>query len=219
LKVGCEEFSGNVVTCFGARGLADLEVPMEVLVVVVLVALMVAIVAVGIVLMWRRQRSQQLQQEFGPEYERAVRDTGDASSAERDLAGRRKRRSQFDVVPLSHEARARYRDEWKQVEVRFVDEPATAVEEADQLVVRIMRERGYPVDDFDQRADDLSVDHPDVVQHYREAHRVAAAQAQGTADTEQMRQAVTSYRALIDALLSDQNSERSSSSPDSKEKQ
>jgi hypothetical protein len=96
---------------------------------------------------------------------------------------------------------ARYRDEWASVQRQFVDQPAEAVEQADRLVVQMMRECGYPVDDFDQRADDISVDHPEVAQNYREAHGVAVAQSRGTADTEELRQAVTSYRRLVDVLL------------------
>lgn len=183
--------------------------------VVVVVAVVVAVLVIGaaVALMWRRQRSQRLQQDFGAEYDRTVQDAGDTSSAEKDLAHRQKRRSQFEVVPLSRQAATRYRDDWNQVQVRFVDEPEEAVEAADALVVRIMAERGYPIDDFDNRADDLSVDHPDVVQHYREAHGVAVAQSRGQADTEQMRQAVTSYRALVDALLADPDPEQSPPSP------
>jgi hypothetical protein len=187
---------------------------MDVVIIVVLVVVVVA-GAAGVALMLRRQRSQRLQQEFGPEYDRTVQGAGDTSSAEKELAHRQKRRSQFEVVPLSREAATRYRDDWNQVQVRFVDEPEGAVEAADALVVRIMAERGYPVDDFDNRADDISVDHPDVVQHYREAHGVAVAQSQGQADTEQMRQAVTSYRALVDALLADPDPGQSRTTPSS----
>jgi hypothetical protein len=89
------------------------------------------------------------------------------------------------------------------VQQSFVDRPAGAVADADRLVLRMMRESGYPVDEFEQRADDVSVDHPDVAMHYREAHRIAVAHARGDADTEDLRQAVTAYRHLVDALLDD----------------
>lgn len=171
--------------------------------IILVVVIVLAAVAVGAVLVWRRQRSARLQEQFGSEYDRTVADTGGAASAEKKLADRERRRDRLDIVALSAESATRYRDEWNQIQLRFVDEPERAVQEADVLVVRVMRECGYPIDDFDQRAKDLSVDHPEVVQHYRDAHGVAVAQTRGSADTEQMRRAVTSYRALVDALLAD----------------
>jgi hypothetical protein len=172
-----------------------------IVVVIIVVALAAAAAAAFAVL--KRRRSAQLQQRFGSEYQRTVDETGSRGAAEKDLKRREKRRSQFEVTPLSSASADRYRDEWSEIQGRFVDEPGQAVEQADRLAVRMMRERGYPVDEFDQRADDISVDHPDVSQHYREAHRVAVAQAQAQADTEQLRQAVTSYRRLVEALLED----------------
>lgn len=170
--------------------------------VVVVVVVVVAVVA-GIVAFFlaRRRRSSHLQERFGPEYERTVDEAGDRRTAEKDLKQREKRRSQFEVRPLSSASVSRYREDWNSIQRGFVDEPGHAVEQADRLVVQMMRESGYPVDEFEQRADDISVDHPEVSQNYREAHRVAVAQAQGQADTEQLRQAVTSYRRLVDALL------------------
>ncbi|QWZ10054.1 hypothetical protein KRR39_10145 [Nocardioides panacis] len=169
-----------------------------VVVVVVVVAVAAALVAF---LLAKRRSSSQLQQRFGPEYERTVDETGDRRAAEKDLKQREKRRSQFEVRPLSSSAANRYRDDWNDIQRGFVDEPGSAVERADRLVIQMMRDSGYPVDEFELRADDISVDHPDVSQNYRDAHRVAVAQAQGQADTEQLRQAVTSYRRLVDALL------------------
>lgn len=170
--------------------------------VVVVVVVVVAVVA-GIVAFFlaRRRSSSHLQERFGPEYERTVDEAGDRRTAEKDLKQREKRRSQFEVRPLSSASVSRYREDWNSIQRGFVDEPGHAVEQADRLVVQMMRESGYPVDEFEQRADDISVDHPEVSQNYREAHRVAVAQAQGQADTEQLRQAVTSYRRLVDALL------------------
>lgn len=170
------------------------------IVVVVVIVVLAAVAVAGFVLV-KRRRSTQLQQRFGSEYERTVDEAGDRSTAEKDLKQREKRRSQFEVTPLSSASADRYRDEWKNIQQRFVDEPGHAVEQADRLVVRMMRECGYPVEEFDKRADDISVDHPDVSQNYREAHSVAVTQSQGQADTEQLRQAVTSYRRLVDALL------------------
>jgi hypothetical protein len=175
---------------------------MDTVAIVIVVVVVLAVIAVGVAVVgYRRRRSHQLEQRFGPEYERTVEGAGGRRAAESELKGREKRRSQFNVTPLTSESADRYREEWNSLQQRFVDEPGTSVEQADRLVVRIMRECGYPVDDFDQRADDISVDHPDVAQNYRDAHRVAVAQAEGQADTEQLRQALTSYRRLVDELL------------------
>ncbi len=150
----------------------------------------------------RRRRSTQLQQHFGPEYERSVAATGDRRSAEAELAERRQRREEFDVRDLNPEERDRFRASWNEIQRGFVDDPRQSLRSADLLVAEIMRTRGYPVDDdFDRRADDLSVDHPRVVQHYREARQVR--DASGEVDTERQRTAVTSYRSLINALLGD----------------
>jgi hypothetical protein len=116
-------------------------------------------------------------------------------------AGRRERRARPVVVVLDEESAARYRDDWNQIQLLFVEDAGRAVERADGLVVRIMRERGYPVDDFEQHVDELSPRYPKVVQHYRDAHAIAMAQVRGEADREQLRLAVQSYRALVDALL------------------
>lgn len=175
---------------------------MDTVVIVIVIVVVVAAVVVAAVL-YRRRRSEQLQQRFGPEYQRTVEETDDRREAEKDLRGREKRRSGFEITPVTGEDAARYREEWADIQQGFVDQPAEAVERADRLVVQIMRDSGYPVDDFEHRVDDISVDHPDVAQHYREAHSVAVAQAAGAADTEQLRQAVTSYRQLVDALLRD----------------
>ena len=169
--------------------------------VVLIIVVLLVLVVLGIVLS-RRRRSTQLQQHFGPEYERSVAATGDRRSAEAELAERRQRREEFDVRDLNPEERDRFRGSWNEIQRGFVDDPRQSLQSADLLVAEIMRARGYPVDDdFDRRADDLSVDHPRVVQHYREARQVR--DASGEVDTERQRTAVTSYRSLIDALLGD----------------
>jgi hypothetical protein len=170
-------------------------------VIVIVLVLLVAIV-LGVVLS-RRKRSTQLQEHFGPEYERSVAAAdGDRRAAEAALAERRQRREEFDVRDLRPEERSRFRNSWNEIQRGFVDDPRQSLQAADLLVGEVMRTRGYPVDDdFDRRADDLSVDHPRVVQHYREARRVR--DSEGEVDTEQQRTAVTSYRSLIDALLGD----------------
>jgi FtsZ-interacting cell division protein ZipA len=169
----------------------------------IVIIVVVVLAAVAALFMYQRKRSQELQGKFGPEYERTLDESGDRRSAERELRGRERRVSKLDIVPLSRASAVSYRDEWAQIQQSFVDQPGAAVADADQLVLRMMRETGYPVDEFDQRVNDISVEHPQVATHYREAHRVAVAQARGETDTEELRQAVTSYRALVDALLSD----------------
>jgi hypothetical protein len=173
-------------------------------VVVVIVVILLIAVVLGIV-MARRRRSTQLQEHFGPEYERSVSAaSGDRKAAETALAERQQRRQEFDVRDLRPEERSRFRDSWNEIQRGFVDDPRQSLHSADLLVAEVMRARGYPVDDdFDRRADDLSVDHPRVVQHYREARRVR--DAGGEVDTEHQRAAITSYRSLIDALLGDED--------------
>jgi hypothetical protein len=169
--------------------------------IIVIVLVVLVAVILGVVL-GRRRRSASLQQHFGPEYERSVSASGDRRAAEAELTERRQRREEFDVRDLRPEERDRFRGSWNEIQRGFVDDPRRSLQAADLLVVEVMRTRGYPVDDdFDRRADDLSVDHPRVVQHYREARRVR--DSGGEADTERQRTAVTSYRSLIDALLGD----------------
>jgi hypothetical protein len=169
---------------------------MDTVVVVILIVIVAVIVAAAAVLVYRRRQSDRLKERFGPEYARAVEDSGDRRSAERELAQREKRRESFETRPLSS-------DEWDALQQRFVDDPSGSVTEADRFVVRVMRERGYPVDEFDRRAGDISVDHPEVATYYRQAHDVAVAQTRGETDTEQLRRAVTAYRRLVDVLLED----------------
>jgi predicted nucleic acid-binding protein len=166
----------------------------------VIVAIIVVLAIVAIGWLWARlRRTQQLQDRFGPEYVRAVDEHGDAPAAEQELRQREARREQFDIRPLAPESRMRYLERWKDVQARFVEQPAPAVSEADGLIAEAMRERGYPVDDFDQRAADLSVDYPEVVENYRAGHAIAA--AGGRADTEDLRQAMVHYRSLFDRLV------------------
>lgn len=149
----------------------------------------------------RRRRTQRLEQHFGPEYERAVGNIGDQRAAEKELLARERRRKKLDIVALAPEARAKYDADWRAVQSGFVDHPSGAVGEADRLVTMVMRERGYPVDDFDQRVADVSVDHPGVVEHYRAAHALHLAQEHGDIGIEAQRQAFVHYRALFERLL------------------
>jgi hypothetical protein len=169
----------------------------------IVIVVVVLLAAAALLYLYQRRRSGELRRHFGPEYERAVEESGDRRSAEHDLRARQRRVSRLQITPLSRESAETYRAEWAEVQRSFVDRPAGAVAEADRLVLRMMRESGYPVDEFEQRVDDVSVGHPDVAMHYREAHRIAVAQARGEADTEDLRRGVTAYRHLVDALLND----------------
>jgi hypothetical protein len=163
----------------------------------------VVVVALGVVAwMWARmRRTRQLQSRFGGEYDRAVRVSGDTKAAEAELRVREERREQFDIRPLSPDVQRRYSEQWRAVQALFVDQPVRAVDEADQLIGEAMRDRGYPVEDFDQRAADLSVDHPDVVENYRAAHEIALANSGQHAGTEDLRQAMVHYRSLFERLV------------------
>jgi hypothetical protein len=147
------------------------------------------------------RRTKTLQGRFGEEYDRTVEGAGSRRDAEAELAARAERRDSFDIRPLAPGARERYAIDWERVQARFVDDPGGAVHEADGLIKSVMSDRGYPVDDFDQRAADLSVDHPQVVENYREGHRLARAAELGNGTTEELRRAMQHYRALFDELL------------------
>jgi hypothetical protein len=170
------------------------------LVIVLLVALVAAIGA-AVWLYMRSRRTEQLQERFGPEYERALSEHRDQRQAERDLEQRAERVEHLNIRPLTSAERDRYAGLWQSTQARFVDDPVGATDEADQLVGEVMATRGYPVGDFEQRAADVSVQHPHVVEHYRAAHTIAVRNARGDADTEQLRQALVHYRALFEDLL------------------
>ena len=165
---------------------------------VIAVVLLVAVVGFSA---RRRKRTERLKGRFGPEYERAVDKAGDERAAENELVARERRRQKLDVVALAPEARAKYAEHWRTVQTAFVDSPSSAVGDADRLVTAVMRERGYPIDDFERRAADISVDHPNVVEHYRAAHALHLAQEHGDIGTEAQREAFVHYRALFDKLL------------------
>lgn len=148
-----------------------------------------------------RQRSRQLQDKFGPEYGRTLRERGDRRAAESDLREREHVRERLEIRPLSDRQRERYGREWEATQSAFVDNPPGALADADRLVAEAMRERGYPVDDFEQQAALVSVDHPEVVANYREGHAIYLRCDRGDASTEDLRQAFHHYRALFDDLL------------------
>ena len=138
----------------------------------VLIVVIVVLLAIVGALAYRRRRSAQLREGFGPEYDRAVEEHGDQRAAESELRERRERRRRYDIRPLGATARDRYAERWRATQAQFVDQPASALTDADTLVAEVMRERGYPVEDFEQQAADVSVDHPEVVEHYRQAHAI-----------------------------------------------
>ena len=158
------------------------------------------IIAVAIIAS-RRGQSRRLQQRFGPEYDRTVRATGDRTAAEQELAAREARVRGMHIEELPAGARDRYTEEWRTVQTRFVDQPREALKDADNLVTSVMRDRGYPMNDFEQRAADLSPDHPQVVDNYRIAHGIASRSERGEASTEDLRQAMVHYRTLFTDLL------------------
>jgi hypothetical protein len=168
----------------------------------IVIGVIVAIVVLGVVFSaLRTRRSRSLQDQFGPEYDRTVDKAGGRREAERELAERQKRHDDLELKPLSQDARERYLQQWQVTQGRFVDDPTGAVSEADDLVQRVMRDRGYPVDDFEQRAADISVEHPELVEKYRTANGIARASERGEASTEDLRHSVRHYRALFVELL------------------
>jgi hypothetical protein len=168
------------------------------------VLIAIGIAAVLALVVWQafaRRRTGRLQEQFGPEYNRAVDGAKSKRDAEADLQAREERRQQLDVRPLSQAARERYIETWRITQAQFVDDPRGAVQSADSLIQSVMAERGYPVEDFEQRAADVSVDHPQVIDNYRQGHSLARASAGGDQSTENLRQAMRHYRALFDELV------------------
>ena len=171
---------------------------------VIVVAVIVGL-AVAVLGRWylRRHRSRQLRERFGPEYDRVVNEQGNVRKGEGVLEWRTKKREQLRIVPLSSAVRSDFGNRWTRVQSRFVDDPRGAVADADQLVMEVMHARGYPMADFDQQAELISVDHPSVVQNYRAAHDIALRHSRSQASTEDLRKAMVHYRSLFDELLED----------------
>jgi hypothetical protein len=170
----------------------------------ILVAAIVVVAIPGLVVVGgiirNRGRTQRLKQHYGPEYERLLSEGGSEKSANRELTARERQRDKLDLVPLTDTAISNFTTGWQEVQANFVDNPATAVDAADRLVTEVMRERGYPVDDFDRRAADISVDHPEIVDSYRAAHGINTSQDDAVS-TEQQRDAFMHYRTLFEKLL------------------
>ena len=167
----------------------------------VIAAVVVLMIAAGAWMYAQRQRRVRLRTHFGPEYERTVRETGSPAKAEALLAERAKRVRDLKIRRLSREQAENFDREWRRIQGMFVDDPDGAVAAADRLVGEVMSARGYPIEDFDTRAADLSVEHPRVVENYRIARALAVRRNRGEAGTEELRQAVVNYRALFDDLL------------------
>lgn len=169
------------------------------LLIVVIVA--VVVLAVIVALATKASRRKKLQSRFGPEYDRTVERRGSKRKAVRDLQERAETRDQLHLRDLTPAERDRYRDEWQSLQASFVDRPSTALTDADRLVSAVMRDRGYPVEDFEQQAGLVSVDHPQVVEHYRAAHRIHERSHSEKITTEDQRRALVHYRALFDEIM------------------
>jgi len=176
----------------------------------VVTIVVVLIVAVSVIV-WlaSNQRSKRLRERFGPEYTRTLEETGSKTRAEAKLEKLQKTVEHYKITPLSSEARARFVARWHKIQSRFVDDPRGALTEADDLIQEIMSARGYPMADFEQRAADISVDHPLVVEQYRAGHEISLRHEQGRASTEDMRQAMIHYRTLFAELADEPELTRS----------
>jgi len=164
------------------------------------VVALILIIAIAAWLLYQRQQSRRLQQRFGSEYGRTVQELGSRTKAETELRAREKRVDRLHIVALTPSDAARFSQAWQTLQARFIDDPKGVVVQADQLVRELMAKRGYPVGDFERRAADISVDHPDVVANYRAAQAIVT-RARDEASTEDLRKAVVHYRALFDELL------------------
>jgi hypothetical protein len=174
---------------------------MEAWMIVVIVGFALGIAAAIAWLVTAKKRSEGLRRRFGKEYDLALKTSGSRSHAEADLSARAKRVDKLDIHPLSAGDHDRFADRWRSAQASFVDDPSGAVSKAETLVEEVMQARGYPVGDFDQRAADISVDHPRFVENYREARDLALASQRGVAKTEDLRRATVHYRALFEDLL------------------
>ena len=179
------------------------------------IVILVAVVIVALIVIAaiaysasRKRRSLRLKQRFGPEYDRVLKQEGDPRKAEGVLEFRQKRREKFKIRPLTAADKSSFDIRWREVQARFVDDPRGAVTVADSLVTDVMQARGYPIGEFDQRAADLSVDYPVIVDNYRAAHTIALRHSAGQASTEDLRQAMVHYRTLFEELLDEKHSER-----------
>jgi len=170
---------------------------------VIILAVVVAFIIGGMLgmLMNRRQRTKRLQEKFGPEYERTVSEIGDARQAENDLEARLDHVRTLDIRPLSADEIHHFRNEWQLTQAEFVDEPLAAMQKSDRLIREVMKAKGYPVEGFEQRVADISVDYPELVADYRGLHLIALKGGDEEVSTEEMRQAMIHGRALFENLV------------------
>ncbi|MGN9784760.1 hypothetical protein ACTMTF_25230 [Nonomuraea sp. ZG12] len=171
--------------------------------VVAIAVAVIVILAIGFVVLQQQQRRRQLRRRFGPEYDRTMDERDTRGQAEQELRDRQQRVSTLDIKPLTPESRQAYIAHWVTLQEQFVDTPARAVRETDQLVTAAMAERGYPTEDFDQQLADLSVVHGRTLHHYRQAREISVRAALDAASTEDLRQAMVHYRVLFEELLND----------------
>ena len=170
-------------------------------IIIIVVLVLVILGAILGLVFARRRRSEQLKDQFGPEYDHTVQTMGDEKKAQTELDERQKHVATLDIRPLSVSERERYLADWTAVQSKFVDEPGQAIVDADHLIMEVMQLRNYPISDFDQRAADLSVNYPALVTNYRAAREIAIKNDQHLADTEELRQAMIYYRSLFEELL------------------
>jgi hypothetical protein len=175
----------------------------------IVIAVVVVIALAGLAMLMMRRRSHQLRGRFGVEYDRAVAERGGRWKGESELAARQRRRADLDIRPLEPAARERYLAEWRAIQSRFVDDPGGALNEADHTITQVMRDRGYPMENFEDQAAVISVDHAQVVDDYRAGHAISMANDHGQASTEDMRQATVHYRRLFESLLEAPHDDRS----------
>ena len=171
------------------------------MIVAAVVVLLVVAAAAWMYYTRSRQSRARLRERFGPEYDRTVAAVGSPDKADALLSERAARVDRFKIRPLVREQADAFAREWHRIQALFVDDPDAAVVEADRLLTQVMTARGYPLEDFDRRADDISVDHPHVVENYRIAQALVLKRQRGMADTEELRQALVNYRSLFDDLL------------------
>ena len=169
--------------------------------IVIAAVVVVAVVLVAAAAFARRRRRSHLKDRFGPEYDRTVDSADRRRQAERELRDREERHDRLELHPLTPAARARYEQRWASLQSDFVDRPQVAVADADSLIAVVMRDRGYPVDDYDSNRDLLSVEHGRVIDDYRKGHDLYLMTVEGRASTEDLRQAVLAYRSLFDELI------------------
>jgi hypothetical protein len=166
-------------------------------VLIIAVAVFVVVAAVGLWVSTQKRQSERLRTDFGPEYDRAVEEYGGRKEAETQLKERKERVERLKLRTLSKDERGRFSTQWSETQAQFVDDPPASIRNAQQLIDAAMRARGFPLNDFDRRADDISVEHPTVVENYRSAKAIADRNDRGEADTEDLRQAMVHYRSLF----------------------